>query len=164
MSTDDIINSLKPGVQEPLTVKPDGTIMDGNTRITGVVRSISACPSISASPGRVVLATVSHLSDFVFDLTVRNVSGQTQTLGVTIHRKNGNATNVYPTRQVSRTRKTFKVEISMIHALPRLSQAPPCGWPSRVARSRGSHPKSYQTKSPAMVARRANASLPVRRC
>lgn len=32
-STDDIIESLKPDAREPLTVKPDGTIMDGNTRI-----------------------------------------------------------------------------------------------------------------------------------
>ena len=31
-STEEIINSLKPGSEEPLTVKPDGTIMQGNTR------------------------------------------------------------------------------------------------------------------------------------
>ena len=31
--TEDIVNSLKPGAEEPLTVKPDGTIMDGNHRI-----------------------------------------------------------------------------------------------------------------------------------
>jgi hypothetical protein len=33
MSTDDIIESLKPGSNEPLRVKSDGTIVDGNTRI-----------------------------------------------------------------------------------------------------------------------------------
>ena len=32
-STDDIIDSLKPGSAEPLRVKPDGRIFDGNTRI-----------------------------------------------------------------------------------------------------------------------------------
>ena len=32
-STRDIIDSLKPGAKEPLTVKPDGRIVDGNTRI-----------------------------------------------------------------------------------------------------------------------------------
>ncbi|GAB3476034.1 hypothetical protein GCM10027440_08410 [Nocardiopsis coralliicola] len=32
-STDDIVASLKPGAAEPLRVKPDGTIMDGNHRI-----------------------------------------------------------------------------------------------------------------------------------
>ncbi len=32
-STEKIIKSLKPGAEEPLIVKPDGTIMQGNTRI-----------------------------------------------------------------------------------------------------------------------------------
>lgn len=32
-STKDIIDSLKPGASEPLKVKPDGRIFDGNTRI-----------------------------------------------------------------------------------------------------------------------------------
>jgi RHS repeat-associated protein len=32
-STDDILDSLKPGAKQPLQVKPDGTIMDGNTRV-----------------------------------------------------------------------------------------------------------------------------------
>jgi hypothetical protein len=36
--TDDIASSLRPGAQEPLIVKPDGTIMNGNTRIA-VLRS-----------------------------------------------------------------------------------------------------------------------------
>ena len=31
-STEEIIESLKPGSQQPLTVRPDGTILDGNTR------------------------------------------------------------------------------------------------------------------------------------
>jgi hypothetical protein len=33
MSTDDIVKSLAPKSSEPLTVKPDGRILDGNTRI-----------------------------------------------------------------------------------------------------------------------------------
>ena len=32
-STDDIVDSLRPGNKEPLIVKPDGTIMNGNTRV-----------------------------------------------------------------------------------------------------------------------------------
>jgi hypothetical protein len=31
--TDDIVRSLQPGTSESLTVKPDGRIMNGNTRI-----------------------------------------------------------------------------------------------------------------------------------
>jgi hypothetical protein len=33
MSTDDIVRSLQPGAERPLTVKPDGRIFEGNTRI-----------------------------------------------------------------------------------------------------------------------------------
>ena len=33
MSTEDIVRSLAPSSREPLTVKPDGRIVDGNTRI-----------------------------------------------------------------------------------------------------------------------------------
>jgi hypothetical protein len=33
MPTDDIVKSLAPGAPEPLTVKPDGRIFDGNTRV-----------------------------------------------------------------------------------------------------------------------------------
>jgi hypothetical protein len=32
-STDEIVNSLRPGAVEPLIVKPDGSIVQGNTRI-----------------------------------------------------------------------------------------------------------------------------------
>lgn len=32
-STEDIINSLRPDAQEPLKVKTDGRVFDGNTRI-----------------------------------------------------------------------------------------------------------------------------------
>jgi hypothetical protein len=33
MSTEDIVKSLKSGSAEPLKVKPDGRIFDGNTRV-----------------------------------------------------------------------------------------------------------------------------------
>jgi hypothetical protein len=33
MSTEDIVKSLQPGSSNPLTVKPDGRIFEGNTRI-----------------------------------------------------------------------------------------------------------------------------------
>jgi hypothetical protein len=33
MSTDDIVKSLRPGSSNPLTIKPDGRIFEGNTRI-----------------------------------------------------------------------------------------------------------------------------------
>jgi hypothetical protein len=33
MATDDIVKSLAPVAKEPLMVKPDGRIFDGNTRI-----------------------------------------------------------------------------------------------------------------------------------
>jgi hypothetical protein len=33
MSIEDIVKSLKPGSAEPLKVKPDGRIFDGNTRV-----------------------------------------------------------------------------------------------------------------------------------
>ena len=32
-STEDIVDSLRPGAGEPLIVKPDGSIVQGNTRI-----------------------------------------------------------------------------------------------------------------------------------
>ena len=32
-STQDIVNSLQPNAQDPLTVRPDGTVLDGNTRL-----------------------------------------------------------------------------------------------------------------------------------
>lgn len=32
-STDDIVASLRPDAASPLTVKPNGTVMQGNTRI-----------------------------------------------------------------------------------------------------------------------------------
>jgi hypothetical protein len=31
--TDIIVATLRPGTRSPLTVKPDGTVLDGNTRV-----------------------------------------------------------------------------------------------------------------------------------
>ncbi len=51
--------------------------------LQGQVLAIEAVPEIADGPGRVVLTTVSHLNNFVFDLTVRNAQGDLETLGVT---------------------------------------------------------------------------------
>jgi hypothetical protein len=47
------------------------------------VVSVSACPPVQGGAGRVVLTTINHLNGFVFDLTLRDSSGQGSTLGVT---------------------------------------------------------------------------------
>jgi len=49
----------------------------------GTVDSVSACPPLQNGPGRVVLTTVNHLSNFVYDLTLKDASGNIETLGVT---------------------------------------------------------------------------------
>nr|BAI63267.1 hypothetical protein [Streptomyces sp. SNA15896] len=53
--TEDIVFSLRPGAHEPLIVKPDGTIMNGNTRIA-VLRSrgydVDSLPRESYGGGR----------------------------------------------------------------------------------------------------------------
>jgi hypothetical protein len=54
---------------------PDGLV--------GVVQSVTACPPIQKGPGRVVLATVSHLNEDLYTLTLENASGATETIGVT---------------------------------------------------------------------------------
>jgi hypothetical protein len=51
--------------------------------LVGTVEVISACPKIQRGSGRVVLTTVNHFSDFVYQLTLQDASGQTETLGVT---------------------------------------------------------------------------------
>jgi len=47
------------------------------------VVKIAPCPSISQSPGRVVLTTVTHLNDYLFDLSVRNNHSKQQLVQVT---------------------------------------------------------------------------------
>jgi hypothetical protein len=51
--------------------------------LTGTVSAVASCPELEPGNGRVVLTTVSHLSDYVFDLTLTATTGQTETLGVT---------------------------------------------------------------------------------
>jgi hypothetical protein len=54
--TDKIIESLKPGTDTPLIVKPDGTIMQGNTRIKVLqergydVGSLPRLPHVDSQP------------------------------------------------------------------------------------------------------------------
>jgi RHS repeat-associated protein len=52
------------------------------TDLFGTIESISACPTIASGPGRVVLTTVSHLNDDLYDLTLTDTAGNTETLGV----------------------------------------------------------------------------------
>ncbi len=47
------------------------------------VVAIEPCPPIKTGPGRVVLTTVNHLNQFLFDLTVSDASGHRETIGVT---------------------------------------------------------------------------------
>ncbi len=51
------------------------------------VISIGACPVIASGPGRVVLATVTHLNNFLFRLTLTNLSGASEDIGVTGYHK-----------------------------------------------------------------------------
>ena len=61
--------------------------MGAPTNLVGTVESITRCPKIQSGPGRVVLATVSHLNDFVFHLTLTNSDGDSSTIGVTGYHK-----------------------------------------------------------------------------
>ena len=54
-----------------------------NDDYVGTVVSIGACPPIQGGPGRVVLATVSHLNDVVMNLTLTDSAGDSATIGVT---------------------------------------------------------------------------------
>ena len=54
-------------------------------QLIGTVDSISACPTIQGGTGRVVLATVNHLSNVVLHLTLNAADGQSETLGVTAY-------------------------------------------------------------------------------
>jgi len=51
--------------------------------VRGEIVSVSPVPTIASGPGRVVLATVNHLNNFIFDLTLKDASGVVDTLGVT---------------------------------------------------------------------------------
>jgi hypothetical protein len=76
-------NHVKDGSQELLSDFVNVAEMGVPAGLAGTVDSISACPAIQSGPGRVVLATVSHLNADVYHLTLKNEAGKTETLGVT---------------------------------------------------------------------------------
>lgn len=55
--------------------------------LTAVVEGVYPCPDVGNAPGHLVLTTVNHLNSQVFDVTVQNATGGTQTFGVTRHHK-----------------------------------------------------------------------------
>ena len=55
--------------------------------VVGTITAIDRAPQVERGPGRVVLTTVNHLNSFVFNLTLKNATGQTDTLGVTGYHK-----------------------------------------------------------------------------
>jgi hypothetical protein len=57
----------------------------GLPNLPAQVTSITACPPIATGSGRVVLATVTHLNDEVFDLTLTNGQGGSEVIGVTAY-------------------------------------------------------------------------------
>jgi hypothetical protein len=57
--------------------------MGGPQGLVGMVESIEPCPVIQTGRGRVVLTAVSHRSDSVFDLTLKDGLGRQETVGVT---------------------------------------------------------------------------------
>ncbi len=76
-------NSVTVGGSLHLDDVADLNEMGVPDNIDGTVESISACPTIQSGPGRVVLTTVSHLSTDLYELTLTNSSGQSETLDVT---------------------------------------------------------------------------------
>jgi hypothetical protein len=57
--------------------------MGATDDVVGTIESVTACPKIEGGPGRVILTTVSHLNDNVYDLTLTGAGGMEDTLGVT---------------------------------------------------------------------------------
>jgi hypothetical protein len=76
-------NNVSSGASIRLASVVDLGEMPQAADLAGAVESIEPCPAIAAGPGRVVLTTVSHVDDFVFDLTLTNASGRTEAVGVT---------------------------------------------------------------------------------
>ncbi len=74
---------VKDGSEVALADFVDLAEMGAPAGLEGTVESITACPTIADGPGRVVLATVSHLNNDVYDLTLTDASGITDNLGVT---------------------------------------------------------------------------------
>ena len=89
------IQAQHVSLQHPflLSAITDVAEMGVSAGLVGTVDSISACPQIQGGPGRVVLTTVTHLNDYVFNLTLKNASGETETLGVTGYHRFYDETN-----------------------------------------------------------------------
>ena len=47
------------------------------------VIAVEHCPEIDTGPGRVVLTTVNHLNKYVFELTIKDATGQNETVHTT---------------------------------------------------------------------------------
>jgi len=77
------VNHISAGGSVDLSKVADPQEMGVPGGVIGTVDSISACPTIATGNGRVVLATVSHLNSDVYNLTMSDAQGNSQTLGVT---------------------------------------------------------------------------------
>lgn len=73
-------NHAAPGAQVPTPLDLQEM---GMQQETATVISIEPCPPIKPGPGRVVLTTVNHLNQFLFNLTVVDAQGRRETIGVT---------------------------------------------------------------------------------
>ena len=51
--------------------------------LCATVIAVEHCPEISDGPGRVVLTTVNHLNKYVFELTIKDAAGQSETVHTT---------------------------------------------------------------------------------
>ena len=51
--------------------------------LRATVLSVEHCPEIKEGPGRVVLSTVNHLNKYVFELTIRDAAGHSETVHAT---------------------------------------------------------------------------------
>jgi hypothetical protein len=78
---------LDQGSQLDLSEVVDLAEMGVPDGLVGTVVSVAACPTIAAGDGRVVTTTVSHSNDDVYQLTLQNDSGRTDTMGVTAYHR-----------------------------------------------------------------------------
>ena len=51
--------------------------------LRATVIAVERCPEIDAGPGRVVLTTVNHLNKYVFELTIKDATGHSETVHTT---------------------------------------------------------------------------------
>ncbi|HEX8523216.1 MAG TPA: RHS repeat-associated core domain-containing protein, partial [Tepidisphaeraceae bacterium] len=74
---------IRDGSFVPLAEVLDLKEMGLPNNMVGTIESIVAAPAVGKGPGRVVLTTVSHLNDYVFDLVLADQAGNSDNLGVT---------------------------------------------------------------------------------